>query len=129
MKLHAWDVPAALLGVIIASVLVVRFPSWRESGAAVMSTYAGPIIGLVSARRAMFPLLTPPEGLQKAPPSLGRRLAAYALLIFGGFLVFLPALLLYAAAVDEKNPGFAWPALIPLAIGGAMGTVGVRWLT
>jgi hypothetical protein len=122
-KLYSWDVPAALVG-FAAACFLRRIPLGSVS-----VLWWGAPVAFVALRRAVLPQLTPASDPSRPPPSMGRRVGAYACLIVGGFIALIAGLFFYMAATDAKQPGFAWPALLVLGFGGGIAALGVRWLT
>jgi hypothetical protein len=122
-KLYFWDVPAALVGLALAVVLTKT-----PIGGYTFLWIGAPLV-LVALRRTVLPQLTPPDDPSKPPPSIGRRFAAYACLVFGGFVALIAGGVLYVAATSEKDPQILWPMLFGVGFGGAVAALGVRWIT
>jgi hypothetical protein len=121
--LEFWDVVFAMIGFAVAgltrAVLVHGF----------FLFWWGAPLAFVVARRAWFPQLSRRRDAPRLPLSLGRRVAAYVLMVFGGFLALLGGVIFYVAATNAEHPEFVWPALVVAGVGALIATPGVRWVT
>lgn len=121
--LYPWDVPAALLG-LGASLFVAKL--WPH-GAAPIGGVA--TVGLIHLRRTLLPRLTPAPNLDRAPPSLGRKIAAYACLIFGGVIALISGMVCWFAFKDAASLVSLLPVVVIFALGALIVSVGLRWIT
>ncbi|MBN9165121.1 MAG: hypothetical protein BGO98_42370 [Myxococcales bacterium 68-20] len=125
-RLYFWDVPAALLG--LGATLVLQSLVVLDHGV----VWMGAPVAAVLLRRWLLPSLTPPIDETAPPPSVGRRLMALALIIPGGFVLFLSMLFLVVALEspgERENILSAWPLLIVIGVGGSITAMGVRIMT
>jgi len=121
--LHFWDVPAALLGLVIAGVLY-NIPIFGRFAI----VWMGAPLAMVLLRRTFLPMLTPSETEAAASPSPHSKLGASVLSISGGAIAMIAAAMVFGMMKVGRDD-LAWPFLLPVAVGGAMATIGLRRLT
>jgi hypothetical protein len=122
LRLLFWDVPAAILGLVV-TLLLVQIPI----GDFGILWFGAPVV-FVLARRTWLPQLSPPDDFEPKPVSWARAIAAYSLIIVGGFIAMVAGLVVCVGAWNTPHE-FIWPALIVSGIGGLIAIPGVRWLT
>lgn len=141
--LSFWDVPAALVGFVVSMVVLLggvvaasAHPVIHHLAFAVALVGVLPLgpLTLVAARRKLLPQLTPDPGRTRPPLTLGRRMAAYSLLVLGGLVGGLAgaiaATMCYLAVKDGDMSWGPFLAVDAVAVFGALlFAVGVRWLT
>jgi hypothetical protein len=121
-RLEFWDVPAAVVG--FAGAVLLR-------GVAVAGYHVlwlGAPAAFVLARRILLPQLSPPAGQPPPTVTTGRKVAAYACMIFGGFVALIAGGLFYAVATDDTAPAISWPVFAVASAGAMLAALGVRWL-
>lgn len=118
--MHAWDVPAALVGVVAALAL---FTVIGRTSVTALLLLSG---GSVYLRRRLFPSLTPVAGANRAPLSSGMRVVAYTCVMVGGITVMAAGLVFALLTRDGNGIDITWPYLVGAAFGAPITAIGVR---
>jgi hypothetical protein len=120
-RLGGWDVIAALLGLGVTLALQWAQPdSWHYK-----ILWIGAPATAVVARRTFLPQLSQASDVAATPSTPLRRVAGYVLMIFGGFVMFIDGIFVWAA-MSAKAPLPIAIALGIFATAGWIASLGYR---